>query len=99
MILLGLGLVFELPILIFFLSLFGIVTPSFLWKNFRYAILVIGNCGGGDYANAGCGDHADFHVADGGIVFCGDGGVRGGGAEEEEEGRGGEGGGGVRTVG
>jgi sec-independent protein translocase protein TatC len=41
MILLGLGLVFELPILIFFLSLFGIVTPQFLWKNFRYAILVI----------------------------------------------------------
>jgi sec-independent protein translocase protein TatC len=41
MILLGLGLVFELPILIFFLSLFGIVTPKFLWHNFRYAILVI----------------------------------------------------------
>jgi len=41
MILLGLGLVFELPILIFFLSLFGIVTPKFLWQNFRYAILVI----------------------------------------------------------
>ncbi len=41
MVLLGLGLVFELPILIFFLSLFGIVTPKFLWKNFRYAILVI----------------------------------------------------------
>lgn len=41
MILLGLGLVFELPVLIFFLSLFGIVTPKFLWKNFRYAILVI----------------------------------------------------------
>ena len=41
MILLGLGLVFELPILIFFLSLFGIVTPKFLIKNFRYAILVI----------------------------------------------------------
>ena len=40
-ILLGLGLMFELPILIFFLSLFGIVTPKFLWKNFRYAILVI----------------------------------------------------------
>jgi len=33
--------VFELPILIFFLSLFGIVTPKFLWHNFRYAILVI----------------------------------------------------------
>lgn len=41
MILLGLGLVFELPILIFFLSVFGIVTPKFLIKNFRYAILVI----------------------------------------------------------
>jgi sec-independent protein translocase protein TatC len=41
MVLLGLGLVFELPILIFFLSLFGIVTPKFLWKNSKYAILVI----------------------------------------------------------
>src|SRR6201993_5102133 len=41
LILLILGLVFELPILIFFLSLFGIVTPKFLWKNFRYAILII----------------------------------------------------------
>jgi sec-independent protein translocase protein TatC len=41
MILLGLGLVFELPILIFFLTLFGIVTPRFLWQNLRYAILII----------------------------------------------------------
>jgi len=41
MILLILGLVFELPVLIFFLTLFGIVTPQFLWKNFRYAILII----------------------------------------------------------
>jgi sec-independent protein translocase protein TatC len=41
MILLGLGLVFELPVLVFFLSLFGIVTPKFLWKNIRYAILII----------------------------------------------------------
>jgi len=41
LILLGMGLMFELPVLIFFLSLFGIVTPKFLWKNFRYAILVI----------------------------------------------------------
>ena len=41
LILLILGLLFELPVLIFFLSLFGIVTPQFLWKNFRYAILVI----------------------------------------------------------
>src|SRR5271155_5772015 len=41
LVLLGLGLVFELPILIFFLTLFGIVTPQFLIKNFRYALLVI----------------------------------------------------------
>ncbi len=37
----GLGLIFELPVLIFFLALFGIVTPQFLWKNIRYAILII----------------------------------------------------------
>jgi sec-independent protein translocase protein TatC len=41
LILLGLGLVFELPVLIFILSLFGIVTPKFLLDNFRYAFLVI----------------------------------------------------------
>ena len=40
-VMLGLGLVFEMPVLIFFLSLFGIVTPKFLWKNIRYAILII----------------------------------------------------------
>jgi sec-independent protein translocase protein TatC len=40
-VLLGLGVIFEMPILIFFLSLFGIVTPRFLWKNFRYAMLII----------------------------------------------------------
>jgi sec-independent protein translocase protein TatC len=40
-VLMGLGLVFQLPILIFFLALFGIVTPKFLWVNFRYAILII----------------------------------------------------------
>jgi len=39
--LLCIGLMFELPVLIFFLSLFGIVTPKFMWQNFRYAILVI----------------------------------------------------------
>ncbi len=40
-VLLGLGIIFELPVLIFCLSLFGIVTPRFLWKNIRYAVLVI----------------------------------------------------------
>jgi sec-independent protein translocase protein TatC len=40
-VLLGLGVIFELPVLIFFLALFNIVTPKFLWKNVRYAILII----------------------------------------------------------
>lgn len=40
-VLLGLGLIFETPILIFFLAVFGIVTPKFLLKNFRYAMLII----------------------------------------------------------
>ena len=40
-ILLVLGLLFELPVLVFFLSLFGIVTPKFLISNFRYAMVII----------------------------------------------------------
>ena len=35
------GLIFEMPILIFFLALMGIVSAGFMWKNFRYSILVI----------------------------------------------------------
>ena len=38
---LGVGLVFELPVLIFFLTLLRIVTPSFLMNHSRYAILII----------------------------------------------------------
>jgi sec-independent protein translocase protein TatC len=40
-IVLGMGLIFEMPILVFFLAFLGIMTPSFMIKNFRYAILVI----------------------------------------------------------
>jgi sec-independent protein translocase protein TatC len=40
-IILGLGISFELPILIFFLAIFGIVSPRFLWRNIRYAILAV----------------------------------------------------------
>ncbi|MBV8113701.1 MAG: twin-arginine translocase subunit TatC [Silvibacterium sp.] len=40
-VILGLGITFELPILVLFLSMFGIVSPKFLWKNIRYAILII----------------------------------------------------------
>lgn len=38
---LGMGLIFEMPILIFFLALMGIVSAAFMWKNLRYAILLI----------------------------------------------------------
>jgi sec-independent protein translocase protein TatC len=41
LILVGMGTVFQLPVVVAFLSLFGLVTPRFLWKNFRYAILII----------------------------------------------------------
>ncbi len=40
-ILLGLGLIFEMPILIFFLSRIGIITPRFLISKFQYAVLII----------------------------------------------------------
>jgi sec-independent protein translocase protein TatC len=40
-VILGLGISFEMPILIFFLALFGIVSPKFLLKNMRYAILAV----------------------------------------------------------
>jgi sec-independent protein translocase protein TatC len=39
-IIVGVGLVFELPVVILVLSLFGIVTPKFLIKNVRYAVLI-----------------------------------------------------------
>ena len=37
----GVGLVFEMPILIFFLTLLRIASPRFLFRNSRYAILAI----------------------------------------------------------
>jgi sec-independent protein translocase protein TatC len=40
-VMLGLGLMFELPILIFLLSQIGVVTPRFLMRNFRWAVLII----------------------------------------------------------
>jgi sec-independent protein translocase protein TatC len=38
---LGLGLMFELPIVIFLLAQMGVVTPRFLIRNFRWAVLLI----------------------------------------------------------
>ncbi|MCB1034476.1 MAG: twin-arginine translocase subunit TatC [Acidobacteria bacterium] len=40
-VILGLGLMFELPIVIFLLSLVGVVKASFLLKHFRWAIVII----------------------------------------------------------
>jgi sec-independent protein translocase protein TatC len=40
-VMLGVALVFEMPVVIFFLTLLRIVTPRFLISNSRYAILVI----------------------------------------------------------
>jgi len=40
-VILGLGITFELPILIFFLALFGIVDAKFLLRHFRYAVMAI----------------------------------------------------------
>ncbi len=38
---LGLGLIFQMPVVIFVLAKFGIVTARFLIKNFKYAVLII----------------------------------------------------------
>jgi sec-independent protein translocase protein TatC len=40
-VILGLGICFELPILMFFLALFGIVDGKFFLRQWRYAVLII----------------------------------------------------------
>jgi sec-independent protein translocase protein TatC len=40
-IILGLGVVFEMPILVFFLALMGVISARWMWRNLRYSILVI----------------------------------------------------------
>ncbi len=40
-VILGLGLMFELPVVIFLLSSLGLVTPGFLMRHFRWAVLII----------------------------------------------------------
>lgn len=41
MVILGLGLMFEVPIIIFMLARLGVVTPRFLMRHFRWAVLLI----------------------------------------------------------
>ena len=40
-IIVGMGVIFEMPILVFFLALMGIVTAGWMWRNLRYSILGI----------------------------------------------------------
>jgi sec-independent protein translocase protein TatC len=40
-IILGMGLMFELPVLIVLLSAMGVVTPRFLLQKFRWAVMII----------------------------------------------------------
>src|SRR3990172_6445020 len=40
-VLLAAGAVFQIPTVIFLLARMGLVTASFLWKNFKYAVLII----------------------------------------------------------
>lgn len=37
----GLGLVFQMPVVVFVLARFGMVTARFLVKNFKYSVLII----------------------------------------------------------
>jgi sec-independent protein translocase protein TatC len=37
----GLGLIFEMPVLVFFLALMRIITARWMWRNARYAVLAI----------------------------------------------------------
>lgn len=41
MIMLGLGIVFQIPTIAFILGRIGLVTPGMLWKGWRYAIVLI----------------------------------------------------------
>jgi sec-independent protein translocase protein TatC len=38
---LGLGLVFQMPMLVFFLARFGVVTAGMMIRYFKYAVLII----------------------------------------------------------
>jgi sec-independent protein translocase protein TatC len=40
-IVLGMGLVFQMPVLVFFLARFGVISARFMVRKFKYAVLVI----------------------------------------------------------
>ena len=39
--LLAIGLIFQMPAVVFLLARMGLVTAGFLWRNLKYAILII----------------------------------------------------------
>ncbi|MCC7416815.1 MAG: twin-arginine translocase subunit TatC [Acidobacteria bacterium] len=39
--LIGMGVIFQMPTVVFFLAKMRLVTARFLWKNFRYAVLIM----------------------------------------------------------
>jgi sec-independent protein translocase protein TatC len=41
MMLLAMGVIFEMPAVVFVLARMGLVTPGFLWRHLKYAILII----------------------------------------------------------
>jgi sec-independent protein translocase protein TatC len=40
-IIIGLGLIFEMPILVFFLALMRVITPRWMWRDLGYSIIAI----------------------------------------------------------
>jgi sec-independent protein translocase protein TatC len=40
-IIVGLGLIFEMPVLVFFLALMRVISARWMWRNLRYAVLAI----------------------------------------------------------
>ena len=40
-VILGTGFVFQIPTAVFLLARIGLITPGWLWRNFKYAILTI----------------------------------------------------------
>ena len=57
-----------MPLLVFVLSRFGIVSAGFLWKHFKYAVLAIFILAARDYAQRGHGDAVDVCRADAGAL-------------------------------
>ena len=63
--LLGMGLVFQMPTVVFFLAKMRLVTARFLLKNFKYAVLADLHRRRGHHADRRSDDADDLRGADG----------------------------------